>query len=148
MFSAWEGERENGHISLCEGSVDKDRVGLQMMKHRERNTTPTQIPKHNRETDSMIMATADSAVRSLSEVEKYLNSRNEMVITTFFPLCILLHIAYAAQTLEALYCNRQHNAAKASICEHLLCPRFRSNLIESDFTHWVIHFLRRLFLRA
>ncbi|XP_064785280.1 transmembrane and coiled-coil domain protein 3-like [Oncorhynchus masou masou] len=49
-----------------------------MMKHRERNTTPTQIPKPNRETDSMIMATADSAVRSLSEVEKYLNSRNEM----------------------------------------------------------------------
>uniref|UniRef100_A0A4W5L4U8 Transmembrane and coiled-coil domain family 3 n=1 Tax=Hucho hucho TaxID=62062 RepID=A0A4W5L4U8_9TELE len=48
------------------------------MKHRERNTTPTQIPKPNRETNSMIMATADSAVRSLSEVEKYLNSRNEM----------------------------------------------------------------------
>ncbi|XP_013981365.1 transmembrane and coiled-coil domain protein 3 [Salmo salar] len=49
-----------------------------MMKHRERNTTPTPIPKANRETDSVIMATADSAVRSLSEVEKYLNSRNEM----------------------------------------------------------------------
>ncbi|XP_041692819.1 transmembrane and coiled-coil domain protein 3 [Coregonus clupeaformis] len=51
---------------------------LQIMKRCERNTTPTQITKPNRETNSMIMPSSDTAVRSLSEVEKYLNSRNEM----------------------------------------------------------------------
>lgn len=125
MFSVFGfGKRENGHISLCEGSVDKDHVRLQMMKHRERNTTPTPIPKANRETDSVIMATADSAVRSLSEVEKYLNSRNDMVTDDFlllFSLSSTLHSLYrlGCSNIGGIVPNRHRNGSNASIWEHL-----------------------------